>query len=56
MLARGRDRSLCVAQPVIHSGYELLSPRQRSVYDTHVVTALEKRAEELEVMCVKNMD
>jgi hypothetical protein len=34
----------------------LLSPRQRYVYDTHVVTALEKRAEELEVMRVKNMD
>jgi hypothetical protein len=38
-----------VAQKVIHDGYDSLSPKQRHVYDTYVVTALEKRQEELEV-------
>jgi hypothetical protein len=38
-----------IAQKVIYEGYESLSPKQRYVYDTYVVTALEKREEELEV-------
>ena len=43
-----------IAQQVIHSGYELLSPKQRYVYDTIVVPALEKRAEKLEVQRIKD--
>jgi hypothetical protein len=37
-----------VAQKVIHDGYKSLSPKQRYVYGTYVVTALEKREEGLE--------
>jgi hypothetical protein len=45
-----------IAQKVIHDGYDSLSPKQRHVYDTVVVPALEKRAEELEVRRIKEMD
>lgn len=37
-----------VAQQVIHSGYDSLSPKQRALYDSVVAPALEKRHEELE--------
>ena len=45
-----------VAQKVIYEGYESLSPKQRYVYDTYVVPALEKRAEEVEDQRIKDSD
>jgi hypothetical protein len=38
-----------IAQQVVHSGYDSLSPKQRYIYDTVVIPALERRSEELEV-------
>lgn len=39
-----------VAQQVIHSGYDSLTPKQRWRYDKDVVPLLEKRGEEIEVI------
>lgn len=39
-----------VIQQVVHRGYDSLSPKQRTLYDTVVVPALTKLAEELESM------
>jgi hypothetical protein len=43
-----------VAQQVVHSGYESLSPKQRILYDAVVKPALEKRGQELEIRRVVN--
>ena len=40
----------------LHAPVESLSPKQRYVYDTYVVTALEKRAEEIEDQRIKDSD
>ena len=37
-----------VARLVIHDGYDLLNPAQRTLYDAVVTPALRKRAEEIE--------
>lgn len=43
-----------IAQQVIHSGYESLSPRQRTLYDAVVVPALTRLAEINEVNRILN--
>jgi hypothetical protein len=45
-----------IAQQVIHNGYESLSPKQRYIYDTVVVPALEKRGDELETRRILETD
>jgi hypothetical protein len=45
-----------IAQKVIHEGYESLSQKQRYVYDTIVVPALEKRGEDLDIQRIKDTD
>lgn len=44
-----------IAQQVIHNGYESLSSKQRHIYDTVVVRALEKRGDELETRRIMEM-
>jgi hypothetical protein len=43
-----------IAQQVIHTGYDSLSPKQRTLYDAVVVPALRKRGEELKNIQVTN--
>jgi hypothetical protein len=43
-----------VAQQVIHSGYESLRPKQRTLYDAVVGPALAKRAEDARITEIMN--
>jgi hypothetical protein len=43
-----------VAQHVIHQGYASLTAKQKALYDTLVVPALEKRGEELRIIKAQN--
>jgi hypothetical protein len=38
-----------IALQVVHDGYESLSDKQRAVFDKHVVPALKRRGERLEI-------
>jgi hypothetical protein len=43
-----------IAQRVIHMGYDSLSPKQRWVYDTIVIPALDRREKELRLLEIAN--
>jgi hypothetical protein len=43
-----------VAQQVINSGYDSLSPKQRHVYNTEVLPLLERQGEKNETARIKN--
>jgi hypothetical protein len=43
-----------IAQQVIHTGYDSLSPKQRTLYDAVVMPALTKRGEELKNIQIIN--
>jgi hypothetical protein len=43
-----------IAQQVIHTGYDSLSPKQRTLYDAVVVPALTKRDKELKNIQITN--
>ena len=43
-----------VAQQVIHTGYESLSPKQRALYDAVVAPALERLGEKNEVTRIQD--
>ena len=43
-----------IAQQVIHTGYDSLSPKQRTLYDAVVIPALTERGEELKNMQISN--
>jgi hypothetical protein len=43
-----------IAQQVIHSGYDSLSPKQIFVYEREVIPALEKRAKEIRIIEIIN--
>jgi hypothetical protein len=43
-----------IAQQVIHTGYDSLSPKQRTLYDAVVIAALKKRGEELKNIQITN--
>jgi hypothetical protein len=43
-----------VAQQVIHSGYDSLSPKQRTLYDAVLIPALRRRGEETRAIQIMN--
>ncbi len=43
-----------IAQRVIHTGYNSLKPKQRTLYDAVVIPALRRRGEELRVIQITN--
>lgn len=49
-----KDNAAGVARQVIHSGYDSLTAKQRTLYDKVIVPALEKRNEEIRVIQILN--
>lgn len=43
-----------IAQQVIHQGFNSLTPKQRTLYDSVVVPALKRRGEELRSLQIQN--